>query len=51
MENVCSLSAERGTHLPWHQARIIFSAQLILALLQGRSCSFYRAAELFQSKV
>lgn len=50
MEDVSSLARELKAHLPWHQARIIFLAQFILALLRGRSCNFYRVADNFQSK-
>ncbi len=50
MEDIISLAQKLKTHLPWHQARIVFLAQFILALLRGRSCNFYRVAEAFQSK-
>lgn len=50
MEDVSSLTAELKAHLPWHQARIVFLAQFILALLRSRSCNLYRIAENFQSK-
>ena len=50
MEDVSSLAKELKAHLPWHQARIVFLAQFILALLRSRSCNFYRVAESFQSK-
>ena len=50
MEDVSSLARELKAHLPWHQARIVFLAQFILALLRSRSCNFYRVAESFQSK-
>lgn len=50
MEDVSSLAKELKAHLPWHQARIIFLAQFILALIRGRSCNLYRVAEEFQSK-
>ena len=50
MEDVSSLTAELKAHLPWHQARIVFLAQFILALLRSRSCNLHRIAENFQSK-
>ena len=50
MEYVSSLAKELKAHLPWQQARIVFLAQFILALLRSRPCNFYRVAESFQSK-
>ncbi len=50
MEDVSSLAQELKAHLPWHQARIIFLAQFILALIRARSCNLCRVAEEFQSK-
>ena len=50
MEDVSSLARELKAHLPWHQARIIFLSQFILALLRSRSCNLYRVAEAFQSE-
>ncbi len=50
MEEVSSLAKELKAHLPWHQARIIFVAQFILALIRGRSTNLYRVAEEFQSR-
>ena len=50
MEDISSLAKELKAHLPWHQARIIFLAQFILALIKARSCNLSRVAEEFQSK-
>ena len=50
MEDISSLAKELKAHLPWHQARIIFLAQFILALIKARSCNLCRVAEEFQSK-
>ena len=50
MEDISSLAKELKAHLPWHQARIIFLAQFILALIKARSCNLSRVAEAFQSK-
>jgi len=50
MEDVSSLAKELKAHLPWHQARIVFLAQFILALLRCRTCHFYRVAENFQTR-
>lgn len=49
MEEVSSLAKELKAHLPWHQARIIFLAQFLLALIVGRSTNLYRVAESFQT--
>ena len=49
MEDVSSLAKELKAHLPWHQARIVFIAQFVLALIRGRSCNLYRVAEEFQT--
>ena len=50
MEDISSLGKKLKAHLPWHQARIVFLAQSILALIRGRSCNLCRVAEEFQSK-
>ena len=49
MEEVSSLAEKLKLHLPWHQARIIFLAQFILALILSRSTNLYRVAEEFQT--
>ena len=50
MKEVSSLARELKTHLPWHQARVVFLAQFMRSLLRSRFCNFYRIAEAFQSK-
>lgn len=48
MKKVDSLVIELKAHLSWHEVRIGFLAQFILALLNGRSTNLYRIAEAFQ---
>ncbi|WP_281645624.1 hypothetical protein [Parendozoicomonas sp. Alg238-R29] len=42
MQEVSFLAKALKAHLPWHQARVLFLSQFILALLRGRSTNLYR---------